>query len=124
MLTLFAAAALLLAALGQYSLFMLVVSERTREVAVRLAIGAEPRQVVRLVMAGAGRLQAAGVVMGIALTFAADRLLRGALFGVSPADPLALAAAVAALVLASALAVAAPALRAARIAPAEALRGD
>jgi predicted permease len=124
MLMLFAGAALLLAAVGQYSLFMLVVSERTREVALRLAIGAEPRQVARLVMAGAGRLLAVGIVTGVALTIAADRVLRGALFGVSPADPAAIAVAVLALLAASGLAVAAPALRAARIAPAEALRGE
>lgn len=124
MLTLFAGAALLLAAIGQYSLFMLVVSERTREVAVRLAVGAEPRQVARLVMAGAGQLLVGGIVLGLGLTVAADRLLRGVLFGVSPSDPAALAAAVLALLIASTIAVATPALRASRIAPAEALRGE
>ena len=64
--SLFAGAAVTLAAIGLYSLFMLMVSERAREMAVRLAIGAEPRQLVQLVMAGAGRLLAGGIVLGIA----------------------------------------------------------
>ena len=124
MLGLFAAAAVTLAAIGLYSLFMLVVSERSREMAVRLAIGAEPRQVVQLVMAGAGRLLAGGIVTGIVLTAVADRVLRGVLFGVSPLDARALAAAALTLAIVSAVAVAGPALKAARIAPLDALKGD
>jgi predicted permease len=121
---LFAGAALLLAAIGLYSLFMLVVSEGVREIAVRLAIGAAPRQVMRLVLSGAGRLLAAGLVVGVVLTAAADRLLRGVLFGVSPLDVSALAAATVTIAVVSIIAVAGPALRAARIAPIEALRGE
>src|SRR5262249_45434544 len=121
MLGLFAGAAVALAAIGLYSLFMLVVSERGRELAVRLAIGASPTQLVHLVMMGAGRLLGAGIVLGVILTIAAERVLRGVLFGVNPLDPPALAAAALTLALASALAVAAPALRAARIAPVDAL---
>jgi ABC-type antimicrobial peptide transport system permease subunit len=120
----FAAAALTLAALGLYSLFMLVVSERAREMAVRLAIGAEPRQLVHLVLAGAGRLLAAGIAVGVGLTAAVDRLFRGLLFGVSSVDPLALGAAAVMLVLAALIAIAGPAWRAARMAPTEALRGE
>lgn len=121
---LFAGAAVTLAAIGLYSLFMLVVSERAREMAVRLAIGASPHQMIRLVMTGAGRLLAGGIVSGVALTAAADRVLRGVLFGVSPLDAPAMAAAAATLAIVSAIAVAAPAIRAARISPMEALRGD
>ena len=121
---LFAGSALVLAAIGLYSLFMLVVSERAREMAVRLAIGAAPRQVIGLVMSGAGRLLAGGIVLGIVLTAAADRVLRGVVFGVSPLDIRALAAAAVTLALVSLVAVAGPALKAARIAPIEALRGD
>lgn len=124
MVGLFAAAALALAAIGLYSLFTLVVSDRAREMAVRLAIGAEPRQMMALVMAGAGRLLAAGIVIGIALTAAADRVLRGVLFGVTPFDARALGAAVLTLAIVALIAVAGPALRAARIAPVDALRGD
>jgi predicted permease len=120
----FAAAAVTLAAIGLYSLFMLVVSERAREMAVRLAIGAAPRQMIGLVMSGAGRLLAGGIVLGILLTAAADRVLRGVIFGVSPLDVRALAAAALTLGLVSLVAVAGPALKAARIAPIEALRGD
>jgi putative ABC transport system permease protein len=121
---LFAGAALVLAAIGLYSLFMLVVSESVREIAVRLAIGAAPRQVMRLVLSGAGRLLLTGLVIGIVLTAGADRLLRGVLFGVSPLDIPALAAAIVTIAVVSLLAVAGPALRAARIAPIEALRGE
>jgi predicted permease len=124
MLGLFAGAAVTLAAVGLYSLFMLMVSERAREMAVRLAIGAEPRQLVQLVMAGAGRLLAGGIVTGIALTAAADRVLRGVLVGVSPLDARALAVAALTLAVVSAIAVAGPALKAARIAPIDALKGE
>jgi putative ABC transport system permease protein len=124
MLALFAAAAVTLAAIGLYSLFMLVVSDRAREMAVRLAIGAEPRQMIQLVMAGAGRLLVGGIVVGIGLTAAADRLLRGVLFGVSPFDARALGVAVLTLAIVAALAVAGPALRAARIAPVDILRRE
>ena len=124
MLVAFASAALLLAAIGLYSLFMLVVAERAREMAVRLAIGAAPREMFRLVMAGAGRLLTIGLVLGVVLTAAADRLLRGLLFGVQPLDAPALAAASAVLALVAMAAVALPAIRAARISPIEALRGE
>ena len=121
---LFAGAALVLAAIGLYSLFMLVVSESVREIAVRLAIGAAPGQVMRLVMSGAGRLLASGLLIGIILTAAADRLLRGVLFGVTPLDLPALAAAILTIAVVASLAVFAPALRASRIAPIEALRAE
>jgi hypothetical protein len=124
MLGLFAGAAVTLAAIGLYSLFMLVVSERSREMAVRLAVGAEPRQLIQLVMAGAGRLLAGGIVTGIVLTAVADRVLRGVLFGVSPLDARALAAAALTLAIVSAVAVAGPAIKAARIAPIDALKGE
>jgi putative ABC transport system permease protein len=124
MLLLFATAAVALAAIGLYSLFMLVVAERAREMALRLAIGAAPRQMMQLVMLGAGRLLAGGIILGIALTAASHRVLRGVLPDVSPLDARALAAAVLTLAIASAIAAAVPALRAARIAPVDALRGD
>jgi putative ABC transport system permease protein len=120
----FAAAALTLAVIGLYSLFMLVVSERAREMAVRLAIGAEPRQLVHLVLAGAGRLLGLGIMLGVELTALVDRLFRGQRFGVSSIDPAALATAAAMLVVAALVAVAGPALRAARMAPTEVLRGE
>lgn len=124
MLGLFATSAVTLAAIGLYSLFMLVVSERAREMAVRLAIGATPSELIRLVMTGAGRLLASGIIAGVALTAAADRLLRGVIFGVSPLDTMALAAAAGTLALVALVAVAGPALKASRIAPVEALKGE
>jgi predicted permease len=119
-----AAAAVTLAAVGLYSLFMLVVSERAREMAVRLALGAQPQQIVQLVMSGAGRLLAVGIATGVLLTAMADRLLRGVLFGVSPLDARALAAAALTLAIVATIAVAAPAIRAGRIAPNDALKGE
>jgi putative ABC transport system permease protein len=124
MLATFASAALTLAAIGLYSLFMLMVSDRTRELAVRLAVGASPQQLVALVFGGAGRLLAGGIVLGVLLTLAADRFLRGLLFGVSALDARALATAVLTLGVVAAIAVAGPAFRAARVSPTEALRGE
>jgi hypothetical protein len=124
MLGVFAAGAVTLAAIGLYSLFMLIVSERAREMAVRLALGAQPRQIVQLVMSGAGRLLAMGIAAGVVLTAMGDRLLRGILFGVSPLDARALAAAALTLAIVATLAVAGPAIRAGRIAPNDALKGE
>jgi predicted permease len=120
----FAASGVLLAALGLYSLFTLVVSERGREMAVRLAFGAEPSELVRIVTMDAGRLLGAGLLLGVALSAAADRLLRGLLFGVSPLDARALVVAALTLALVSAIAVFVPALQASRTAPIDALRSD
>ena len=124
MLGLFAGAALLLAAIGLNGLFMLVVTERGREMAVRLAVGATPGGLVRLVMRDAGRLLAGGLVLGVALTAAADRALRGLWFGVSPLDPSSVGIAALTLACVSALALAAPALRAARVSPMDVLRAE
>jgi ABC-type antimicrobial peptide transport system permease subunit len=75
-------------------------------------------------MTGAGRLLAGGIGIGVVLTIAADRWLRGVLFGVGRFDTVALVASTFVLALVAILAVAAPARKAARIAPVEALRGD
>jgi putative ABC transport system permease protein len=124
MLGLFAGAALLLAAIGLNGLFMLVVTERGREMAVRLAVGATPGGLVRLVIRDAGRLLASGLVLGVGLTAAADRALRGLWSGVSPLDPSSVGIAALTLACVSVLAVAAPALRAARVAPMDVLRAE
>jgi hypothetical protein len=120
----FASAALALAGIGLYSLFMLVVSDRTREIAVRLAVGASPSEMIRLIAAAAARLLASGLVLGTVLTVAADRILRGVLFGITSFDAGALSAAIAVIATVAMAAVAAPAVRAARVAPTDALRGD
>ena len=119
---LFASAAMLLASVGLYSLISLVVTARTREIGVRIALGASRTQIMRLIFTGAARLLAAGIVVGLALTLAAERLIKSALFGVSPLDALTLAAAVAVLAAVSMLAAFIPARRAASIDPLEAMR--
>ena len=90
LLALFAAAALVLAALGMYGLLMLVVAERRRELGVRMALGAAPIDLIRLVLSGAGRLVISGMAVGLVLTFAAGHAFRAMLVGVAPHDPRAL----------------------------------
>ena len=103
---------------------MRCVTRRRREIGIRMALGADRRSVVRLMLRESSGYAAAGVVGGIALALASSRLLKGLLFGVPATDPAtyaALAIAVAALVT---LASYAPARRAASIAPADALRAE
>jgi predicted permease len=123
-LTIFAAAAMTLASLGLYSLLTLLVSERARELGVRLALGATTRQVVGLVLGGAARLLASGIGAGLILTFAVARLLRTVLFGVDPLDVLTLTAALATLIVFALAAAVLPARRAAAIDPIETLRAE
>jgi len=118
----FAAAALALAALGLYGLLMLLVTERKRELGVRIALGAAPGDLVRVVVGGAGRLVAAGVGAGLALTFVAAQLMRSLLFGVAPYDAIAVTSAVTALGTVAMLAAALPARQASRVSAMEAMR--
>ena len=122
--TVFALAAMLLAAVGLYSLVALVVTARTREIGVRMTLGAEPRQIVGQLMAGVGRLLAIGAVAGLLLTWMADRLLRALLFGVNATDGVTLSGALLTLAVVAALATFVPARRAARIDPLAAIRGE
>jgi putative ABC transport system permease protein len=122
--TVFAVAAMLLAAVGLYSLVALVVTARTREIGVRMTLGAEPRQIVGQLMAGVGRLLAIGAVAGLLLTWMADRLLRALLFGVNATDGVTLSGALLTLAVVAALATFVPARRAARIDPLAAIRGE
>lgn len=124
MLTGFALVALLLASVGLYGLVSLAVASRTREIGVRMALGAGAGQIVRHVAAGVARLLAVGLLTGFLLTLLADRVLRSVLFGVSPLDPLTLAGAILTLFAVSAFATFAPARRAARIHPIEAIRTE
>jgi len=123
-LTVFAGAALALASVGLYGLLTLLIADRRRELGVRIALGASRGDLVRLVLAGAGRLIALGMAGGLILTFAASHVLQTLLFGVTAHDPRALAAGVLALAIVSALAIAIPARQAARIDPIEAIRGE
>ena len=120
--TLFASTALGLSAIGLYGLFMLIVSESRREIGVRLALGAAPRQMIGLVCVSAGRLLVAGLVIGLALTAGAGRVLRTLLYGISSHDAVTMAVATITLAVVSMAAITLPALRAARVPPTEALR--
>ncbi|HUR22116.1 MAG TPA: ABC transporter permease [Vicinamibacterales bacterium] len=120
----FAGAALLLCAVGLYALFARLVAESRREIGVRLALGARPGQIVRMVLGDASRLLVLGVVAGVALSVGAYQLLRWVLFGVGPFDAIALAAAAFVLCAVSFVAILVPASRASRLMPTEALRSD
>jgi len=118
----FALLALLLAAVGIYGVVAYSVSERTREIGIRIALGAAPRDVMREVLTSALRIAAVGVALGSAGAFAATQTLSGLLFEVKPGDP-AVFAAVAALLAAVAVAAGTiPARRATRVDPVVALR--
>ena len=120
----FAAAAVGLAALGMYGLLAGLVSSRRRELGVRLAVGASPGSVARLVVGDSLRNAGIGVALGAALSLATGRLIQGLLVDVSPHDPVTLAVVVLALLTVAVMAAVLPARRAARIDPVDALRAD
>jgi putative ABC transport system permease protein len=120
----FAVLALLLSAVGIYGVTAYAVAQRTRELGVRLAIGATGGQVLRLVLGRALLLALLGVGIGVALAAGGARLIASQLYGVSAADPLTYAAVIALLGFTTLLASAMPAWRAARIDPMTALRAE
>ena len=119
----FAAVALALAALGTYGVISFGVSQRRKEIGVRVALGATRRSVVRLVVGQGVTLAVVGSAIGLAGALATTRLLRSMLYGVEPSDPVTLVLIIALLVAAVILASWLPARRAAGVDPAEALRG-
>jgi predicted permease len=120
----FAATALLLMAVGVYGLVSFTTLARTREIGVRIALGADRGRIGRLVLADGLRLGATGVVLGLAATWPLAGLLRAQLFGVQPHDPSILACVAVALLAAAGAATYGPARRAARVDPATSLRAD
>jgi predicted permease len=120
----FGTLALLLAAVGLYGVIAYAVSLRTREVGIRMALGAERRQVLRLVLAQGGRLALVGAGVGAVAAAATGRVLESLLYGVSAYDPLAYAAAAGILLIVALAANLAPAIAAARIDPLMALRSE
>jgi hypothetical protein len=120
----FGLVALLLAAVGLYGVTAYTVVQRTGEIGIRMALGADAGRVLRLVLKGAFRTVAAGLALGIPLAAGAGRLISSQLFGVSGWDPGALAAAIAALAACAFFAAIIPALRAASIDPMSALRTE
>jgi putative ABC transport system permease protein len=120
----FGVVALLLAGVGLYGTVAYVVTRRTKEIAIRVALGAQRRRVVRDVFGETMGLAFAGAVLGGCAAFLGTHLLSSLLFGVSPEDPATLVLSILLLVIVAALAGAIPARRAARIEPIEALRQD
>jgi putative ABC transport system permease protein len=120
----FSGAALLLAAVGIYGVMATSVAQRTGELAIRVALGARPGQVRRLVLAEGARLYAIGVAVGLLGALLLTRSLTALLYGVTPQDPLTLGGATLVLALVAALACLLPALRATRVDPMRALRAE
>ena len=120
----FAVSALLLAAIGLYGVVSHAVAQRTREIGIRVALGATPREVRRLILSSGRGVVGIGISAGVLAALAIMRLLRSLLYEVSPADPVALGAAVALLAAVALAAHWVPARRAARVAPVEALKSE
>jgi putative ABC transport system permease protein len=118
----FAGAALLLAAVGIYGLVAHSVTRRTQEIGIRMAFGAQQRDVLRLVVGESARLAAIGIVVGVVLSLALTRLMASFLFGVTPADPLTFVSVAAMLSAVALLASYIPSRRAMRVDPIVALR--
>jgi predicted permease len=121
-LVVFAVVGLVLAALGIYGVLAYSVARRTREIGIRMAVGAERRHVLSMVMAEGGRLVACGIVLGLIGVCSLTSLIRHQLFEVSPTEPCVLIAVVLVLTIIGLLACFLPARRATRINPMEALR--
>ena len=124
LLSVFAAVALSLAAVGIYGLIAYSVAQRTRELGIRIAIGALPRDVLFLVIRQGAKLALAGIIVGSLGAIALTRWMRSMLFQVDPLDPLTFIAVAVALAAVAIAATWAPALRAARVSPVTAMRND
>ena len=124
LLALFAGAAVLLAAVGLFGVMAAAVRQRTREIGVRIALGATPARVSGAVMGRALTIAAIGATAGLLAALASTRALQSLLYSVSPTDPLTLALVIVLLLLVSLLAAYLPARRAQRVDPIVALRAD
>ncbi len=122
LLAVFAAVALLLAAIGIYGVMSYAVSQRTSEIGIRLALGADERAILALIVGNGLRLAAVGLTIGVVLALGLSRAVTTELYGISPADPMTFVGVVVLLGAVAALATYLPARRASRIAPVEALR--
>jgi ABC-type antimicrobial peptide transport system permease subunit len=124
LLVLFALTATLIATCGIYGLMAYAVTQRRREIGVRMALGATRRDVLRLVLARALRIVVVGVVVGLAGAVAVTRALQTFLFGVTPTDPIAFTVVTLLLMAVGLMAAWLPARRATRIDPWAALRAE
>jgi len=120
----FAAMAFLLAAVGIHGLLLFTVSARTAEIGIRVALGAQPRDIIGMTLADGFRLTAAGVAAGLLAAFGASRVLESALAGVRPNDPATFAAACGVAVAMAVAGSLLPAIRALRIDPTTAIRAE
>jgi len=120
----FAVLAVVLAVIGLYGVMSYMVARRRNEIAIRMALGAEPASIIRLVMRESGTLLLAGLVIGTALALAGGQAATAMLFGLKPTDPFTLGAALLSLSLVAALASLLPANRASRNDPMKALRDE
>jgi putative ABC transport system permease protein len=120
----FSLASLLLAAVGIYGVLAYSVARRTREIGVRVALGAAPGRILRLVVGSGARMVVAGAATGMAAALLLSGLMKGLLFGISPRDPLSFLLAPIVLIAVALLAAYIPARRAAHISPVDALRAE
>jgi hypothetical protein len=120
----FAAAAVLLGAIGVYGVVAFAVARRTREVGVRVALGATPAVIGRMVLRDGGRLAGFGIVIGTGAAVAAGHVARGYLYGLGTIEPAVLAGVPLLLLAVTLAATALPARRAARVSPLEAIRDE
>jgi predicted permease len=119
-----ATVALLLGAIGIYGIVSYIVTQRTGEIGVRLAMGAEPRSVAGMILRQSGTVTLLGIVVGLLASFAGSRLIQSLLFGISPRDPAVFAITTLFLVGIALIACWLPARRASRLSPLDALRTD
>jgi predicted permease len=122
--TAFGTLALLLAGVGLYGVMTYAITRRTGEIGLRVALGAQRSDVLRMVLFDALRLVGIGLVVGLPIALTSTRMLRTQLHDVEAIDPLSIAAAVGVLAISAAIAVLIPAMRAARVSPIVALRAD
>jgi ABC-type antimicrobial peptide transport system permease subunit len=120
----FGALAALIATIGLYGVMSYSVARRRNEIGIRMALGADRREVVRMIMREASVLLAAGLIVGTVSALAAAQSARALLFGLRPYDPTTIVTAIGVLSIVAVLASYVPALRASRLEPTEALRDE